>query len=101
MTAETIHPHILSRVLRRARTHKLSLGGLQILCAVSDEAPAAAISGEVAKAVGVTKESITNLVDTLEQAGFIRRQRGTIDRRQALLGLTEKGKAALTDILTA
>ena len=44
-------------------------------------------AGELAKATGLTTASITGVVDRLEQAGFVRRERDAQDRRRVLIHL--------------
>jgi DNA-binding MarR family transcriptional regulator len=44
-------------------------------------------AGELAKATGLTTASITGVVDRLEQAGFVRRERDVHDRRRVLIHL--------------
>jgi DNA-binding transcriptional ArsR family regulator len=42
-------------------------------------------AGELAKATGLTTASITGVVDRLEQAGFVRRERDPDDRRRVVV----------------
>jgi hypothetical protein len=42
-------------------------------------------AGELAKATGLTTASITGVVDRLEQAGFVRRERDPHDRRRVVV----------------
>jgi DNA-binding MarR family transcriptional regulator len=44
-------------------------------------------AGELAKATGLTTASITGVVDRLEQAGFVRRERDSQDRRRVVVHL--------------
>jgi len=44
-------------------------------------------AGELAKATGLTTASITGVVDRLEQAGFVRRERDAQDRRRVVIHL--------------
>lgn len=44
-------------------------------------------AGELAKATGLTTASITGVVDRLEEAGFVRRERDAVDRRRVLIHL--------------
>jgi DNA-binding transcriptional ArsR family regulator len=44
-------------------------------------------AGELAKATGLTTASITGVVDRLEQAGFVRRERDARDRRRVVIHL--------------
>jgi predicted transcriptional regulator len=42
-------------------------------------------AGELARATGLTTASITGVVDRLEQAGFVRRERDARDRRRVVI----------------
>jgi DNA-binding MarR family transcriptional regulator len=44
-------------------------------------------AGELARATGLTTASITGVVDRLEHAGFVRRERDTRDRRRVVVHL--------------
>jgi DNA-binding MarR family transcriptional regulator len=44
-------------------------------------------AGELAKATGLTTASITGVLDRLEEAGFVRRERDTHDRRRVVVHL--------------
>lgn len=50
---------------------------------------------ELAAASGVTRATITGLVDTLERDGLVRRERKPTDRRMMSVVLTAKGEAFL------
>jgi DNA-binding MarR family transcriptional regulator len=42
-------------------------------------------AGQLARATGLTTASITGVVDRLEEAGYVRRERDTTDRRRVLV----------------
>src|ERR1700728_2236986 len=44
-------------------------------------------AGQLAQATGLTTASITGVVDRLEQAGYVRRERDTHDRRRVVIHL--------------
>jgi DNA-binding MarR family transcriptional regulator len=52
-------------------------------------------ASELAAHVGVSRPTLTSLVDGLEQAGFLRRARVLSDGRGIELVVTEAGRAAL------
>jgi len=54
--------------------------------------------GELAGRVGVTEKTITGLVDRLEAAGHLARERDGADRRVVRARLTPRGEAAWRDI---
>jgi DNA-binding transcriptional ArsR family regulator len=69
--------------IRKSRLRpKVSLNCLNIL-SFSGQLTA----GELAKATGLTTASITGVVDRLEQAGFVRRERDAQDRRRVVIHL--------------
>jgi DNA-binding Lrp family transcriptional regulator len=45
-------------------------------------------AGELAKATGLTTASITGVIDRLEEAGFVRRERDARDRRRVMVELS-------------
>jgi predicted transcriptional regulator len=51
-------------------------------------------AGELARATGLTTASITGVVDRLEQAGFVRRERDAADRRRVVIHLDAKRVAS-------
>ena len=53
-------------------------------------------AGELARATGLTTASITGVVDRLEEAGFVRRERDARDRRRVVIRLVLD--RALSDI---
>ena len=56
---------------------------------------------ELADRTGVTRATITGLVDTLERAGLVTRKPHPDDRRMMSVGLTKRGSKLLTQIMPA
>ena len=54
---------------------------------------------ELADAAGVSRATMTGLIDTLERDGLVTRAPDTVDRRMMLVRLTDKGRARLEEIL--
>ncbi|MFL6126046.1 MarR family winged helix-turn-helix transcriptional regulator [Actinophytocola sp.] len=50
-------------------------------------------TGQIAELTGLTSGSATRLVDRLERAGYVRRERDTGDRRKVLVHLVDEGIA--------
>lgn len=50
---------------------------------------------ELARALSIHVSTASNLLDKIEQSGFIRRERNTIDQRVVRLYLTREGEKAL------
>jgi DNA-binding transcriptional ArsR family regulator len=56
-------------------------------------------AGELAKATGLTTASITGVIDRLEQAGFVRRERDGQDRRRVVVHLeTQRALGTITPV---
>ncbi|MEG1476529.1 MAG: MarR family transcriptional regulator [Oscillospiraceae bacterium] len=66
---------------------------LEVIARLGSEAPCG--MAEVAQALGVTAGTLTIAVKTLEQKGFVRRERGEKDKRRVQLTLCEGAKDAL------
>jgi DNA-binding MarR family transcriptional regulator len=54
---------------------------------------------ELADAAGVTRATMTGLIDTLERDGFVKREPDPDDRRMMSVRLTAKGERFLNDFL--
>lgn len=54
---------------------------------------------ELADAAGVSRATMTGLIDTLARDGLVTRVPDTVDRRMMLVRLTDKGRALLEEIL--
>src|SRR3954462_15717184 len=54
---------------------------------------------EIADRTGVTRATITGLVDTLERAGLVTRTPHSDDRRMMSVGLTPRGQQLLAEIM--
>jgi DNA-binding MarR family transcriptional regulator len=55
-------------------------------------------ASELARASGLTTGSVTALIDRLERAGYVRRERDREDRRRVFVALTERATAAIAKI---
>jgi len=56
---------------------------------------------ELARAVGIEGPTLTRHLDGMEQAGLVKRQRGTLDRRAVQVELTGAGQALHGRLLKA
>jgi len=54
---------------------------------------------ELAEAAGVTRATMTGLIDTLERDGFVKREPDPVDRRMMSVRLTAAGERFLQDFL--
>jgi DNA-binding MarR family transcriptional regulator len=59
--------------------------------------PGATVS-DLLEILGITKQSLSRVLSQLVREGYIVQERGTTDRRQRLLHLTEKGRALERDL---
>jgi DNA-binding MarR family transcriptional regulator len=55
-------------------------------------------AGALAEEVGLTTGAITTVLDRLEQAGFVRRQRDTADRRRVFVELTSLARERIGEL---
>ena len=85
--------------------HDITQGRFGVLMALmSNHNPATKAAGplspaEIADHTGVTRATITGLVDTLERDGLVLRTPDPEDRRMLSVGLTERGEKLLRTIL--
>jgi len=86
--------------------HEVTQGGFGVLMALwgncqradsEDEMPLT--PAELADRTGVTRATITGLVDTLERAKLVSRTPHREDRRMMCIGLTKRGEKALAKIM--
>lgn len=86
--------------------HELSQGGFGVLMALWGNCQRAACAAEkaltpaeLAERTGVTRATITGLVDTLERAGLVTRKPHHDDRRMMSVDLTPEGEKLLAAIM--
>lgn len=95
--------HLIRRFLRfserAARNAGLEPRQHQLLLALKGLPPSVRPRiGELAERLQVQHHSAVELVNRLETAGFVRRQRGTEDRREVLVEFTRRGEKILRDL---
>ncbi len=85
----------LGQMFSAAVAAKVGLGGadLEYLDIISMHGRLTA--GELAEATGLTTGAVTGVVDRLEKAGFVQRERDTEDRRRIFVTAREDGLAKL------
>jgi DNA-binding MarR family transcriptional regulator len=89
------------------RRHNISNGRFTVLMLLSSGDPADDPGAEVsprspadlAEMAGVTRATMTGLIDTLEKDGLVRRETDQSDRRAMLVHLTDAGLKFLQDML--
>lgn len=83
----------------RLAPHHLSEGKFVLLFLLHDK-PDGLSPHELAERAGVTRATITGLLDGLERDGFIARRGGLDDRRKIAVALTEAGRKTARDLFT-
>ena len=92
----TAHAAVIERIERDlARENMLPLGWYDVLLALSEAPEHQLRMNELARAVVLSRSGLTRLVDRLEKAELLRRERCDDDRRGCYAVLTEDGRAAL------
>ena len=90
--------------LRSEQEQGLSAEGISlgrfIVLAVLDRTPEQPLpASELAEAAGVTKQTVTSLLDGLERDGLVARQPCVLDRRSVRVRLEPAGRAVLDRVL--
>lgn len=67
--------------------------------AACGQEPVALSPADIAERAGVTRATITGLIDTLERDGFVLRKPAEHDRRMMTVSLTPAGKAFMASLL--
>ncbi|HEY7293825.1 MAG TPA: MarR family transcriptional regulator [Dehalococcoidia bacterium] len=85
-------------LLRRVAERRLSLARIspdqvQALQAIAAQQPLTV--GEIARAMGLERNSASQLVDRLVRQGLVERERSLADRRQVFVTVSESGHLAL------
>jgi len=97
-TAHAVGVEVAAALHNSLAKQGISEGRLRILAILLDR-PDAATHSELAEESGVTKGTITGLVDGLEREGYVQRQPDVQDRRISRISLTPAGEAYLDRIL--
>jgi DNA-binding MarR family transcriptional regulator len=82
---------VVNRVAGVLRQFGLSPAGGLVLSMLAD-APGPLAPGEIRDRLLVRGPTVTGLLDSLEAAGHLRRERDPADRRRLLVSLTERGR---------
>lgn len=90
------HAVVIERIERDlARENMLPLGWYAVLLALAEASERRLRMNELAHAVVLSRSGLTRLVDRLEKAELLRRERCHDDRRGCYAVLTEEGRTAL------
>jgi DNA-binding MarR family transcriptional regulator len=79
--------------------HGISQGRFTVLMLLNRCLEQPSTPAELADAAGVTRATMTGLVDTLERDGWVKREDDPTDRRTIRVRMTSKGHALLDGIL--
>jgi DNA-binding MarR family transcriptional regulator len=82
--------------------HNMSPGRFTVMMLLYDKmagSPVPQTPAELANRAGVTRATITGLVDTLERDGLVTRRHDSGDRRMMQIHLTPKGHATLESVI--
>lgn len=79
--------------------HGISQGRFMVLMMLDRYYDRELLPSEVAEKIGVTRATVTGLLDGLERDGFVRRKAHPDDRRAVTVALTAKGRTFLDDLL--
>jgi DNA-binding MarR family transcriptional regulator len=92
----------LRRILRATEMHGKELAQaagmtpVQLRVAQIVAETGTSTGGAIARRMHVAPATITSMIDKLERAGHVERQRSHADRRQTIIALTDKGQDALS-----
>ena len=80
---------------RRAAEHDVSMTQTRLLGVLRDRTPT---MNELGTLLGLDKSSTSGLVDRAERRGLVARVASAADRRSVHVGLTEAGRAVVTEV---
>ena len=83
---------------RLLRPLKVSAAGGLVLGILRDRGPMS--PSELGERLIVTRATVTGLLDSLEQPGFVRRSANPTDRRSLVVEITPAGRAVLQELRT-
>jgi DNA-binding MarR family transcriptional regulator len=79
--------------------HNLSRGRFVLLMQLVETSEAGLLPSEFAERAGVTRASVTSLLDGLERDGLVTRQPHAVDRRMITVQITDKGRELMNKVL--
>jgi DNA-binding MarR family transcriptional regulator len=90
---------IMEAIELQLARRKTSQGRIRILLELQQTSGQALAAGELAARLKVTPATVTGLLDGLERAGQVRRQRCSEDRRSVAVRLTPRGVRVLCEVM--
>jgi DNA-binding MarR family transcriptional regulator len=91
--ARKAYGNVVSQAFADAGFDDLPRNGAYVLARVYSDSSA---SGDLARDLGISKQAVSQLIDTMVMRGYLARTPDTEDRRRMLLSLTPRGEAAAT-----
>lgn len=73
-----------------AEANEITINEGMLLCCLKDGKPKSA--NELCEFVGLSNSRVSRVINTVESKGYIKREMGTIDKRQMIFTLTDSGK---------
>ncbi len=83
--------HTLMKDFRSKTSEELGLNQTQIHTMVKLQKYKSCFMGDLCRHIGLTKGSMTTVIDNLLEQGYVIRERSDTDRRKVLVRLSEKG----------
>ncbi len=99
LTLLRIASDLLGRLESFWSDHGLSQGRFTVLMLLNREAPCAKSASDLAERAGVSRATMTGLVDGLERDGLVERSTNPDDRRMAMIAITDSGQELLDGML--
>jgi DNA-binding MarR family transcriptional regulator len=87
--------HLERSVNEALAEHHLSLGQFDILATLRRQPDGRLTPTQLMQSVMLSSGGMTNRLDRLEEAGWVRRQADPDDRRGVVVGLTRKGRSLI------
>ncbi|MBI1190475.1 MAG: MarR family transcriptional regulator [Tepidisphaera sp.] len=94
-TGERIKALVEQRLAKEGTSHARFI----VLAKLNREPATRMQASDLASRIGVTKQTMSSLIDGLEKDGFVRREEDPSDRRVTLVALTESGQAFVNRVL--
>lgn len=97
-----VSQHMIREMEKTFAAHGLSDGSFDVLATLRRSGPPYALSpGDLLATMMITSGTMTNRIDQLEKAGFVKRTHNPDDGRSVIISLTEKGFAVIDAAVTA
>jgi DNA-binding MarR family transcriptional regulator len=99
LTLLRVGSDVLAALERYLSNHHISMGRFTVLMVLNRDPSQGMNPSDLAAKCGVTRATITGLLDSLERKRLIRRESAQADRRTILIRLTDKGIELLEGML--